>query len=302
MNYCNTYYDFFNNKQSSVPPQFQEMENYIMRFNTKLPYYSYHGNSLTVIYFNKGKGHLMVDGKKLKVSNQKFIILNPSSRWEYINCKDEDIDVLSFILSEQLLTKLDFFVNADHEQLLDTPFETKSRSTFFFEQNFNVNCHKSGKLLKRIHNLSNTLGPSSINPDEVSREVLERILKDQFRFYEQSKKIKAVKTSTQIETLKRLLVAFEYIHDNVTENISIQELAALSSLSEFHLYNSFKNVFGNTPHQYINAQKMIKAKEMLQEKSAKVSEVSAILNFPDLPTFSKLFKKTFGKAPSHFIQ
>ncbi|WP_422860565.1 helix-turn-helix transcriptional regulator [Flagellimonas sp. S174] len=302
MNYTNTYYNLYNKQQSVLPPQFQEEENYIMRFHTKLPYYAYNGQSLIVIFFKKGQGSLIVDGKRLKVSNQKFIILNPTSHWEYINTRDEDIDVLSFALSQEMLSKQRYFKKASHHKLLNSPFESMDSDNFFFEQNFSVNCYHSGKLLSRIHNLSNIQSPSLINSDEVCMEVLESILNDQVHFYEKSKSITAVKNSTQQEIMKRLLVAFEYIHDNVTKKITIKELAVSSSLSEFHLFNSFKNVFGSTPHQYMNAQKMTKAREMLQKDSLSVSEVSTLLNFPDVPTFSKLFKKTFGKSPTHFMQ
>lgn len=301
INYSNTYYNLYKRQQSLAPPQFNEVENYIMRFHSKLPYYAYNGKSLTVILFNKGQGNLIVDGRKLKVSDQKFIVLNTGSNWEYINRKDSEIDVLSFVLSQNLLSQLDFFTKAQHQQLLDTPFESRNQDIFFFEQHFNFNHHGTGRLLAKIHQISNTQGPFTMDPDEMSMELLQSILSGQSHFYEESKKIKAVKTSTQIEVMKRLLIVFEYIHDNLTQNISIKELSVLSSLSEFHLYNSFKRVFGSTPHQYINHQKMLKAKAMLEKKTFSVSEVSAIMNFPDLPTFSKLFKKTFGTPPSHII-
>lgn len=300
MNYSNIYYNLYKNQHSVQPPKFKEEENYIMRFNTKLPYYTYNGSSLIVIYFKKGQGSLIVDGKKLKVSSQKFIVLNPTSHWEYINHSEEDIDVLSFVLSKEILSKQQYYENTDIQQLLNAPFDSECPNTFFFEQHFNVSYHNSGKVLERIHALSNTESPFSLNPEEISIEVLGSIMDDQYDFYEKSKRIKAIKSSTQVEIMKRLLVGFEYIHDNLTKNVSIKELAVTTCLSEFHLYDSFKNVFGSTPHQYMIAQKMIKAKEMLQNKSATVSEVSALLNFPDLPTFSKLFKKTFGMAPTHF--
>ncbi|MEM8847377.1 MAG: hypothetical protein AAGD17_09780, partial [Bacteroidota bacterium] len=123
MNYSNIYYNLYKNQHSVLPPKFKEEENYIMRFNTKLPYYSYKGSSLIVIFFKKGQGNLIVDGKKLNVSNQKYIVLNPVSRWEYINDEEEDIDVLSFALSKEILSKQQHYENADIQQLLSAPFE-----------------------------------------------------------------------------------------------------------------------------------------------------------------------------------
>jgi len=301
MNYKNTYFNLYKNKYSSAPPQFKEQENYIMRFNTKLPYYAYNGNSLTIIYFDKGEGNLIINGNKTKVSSNKFITLNPVCDWEYINQSNDTIDVLSFVLSEELLTKFNFFAVSKQEQLLDTPFDSKSYNPFFFEQNYNANYYHSGSLLKHIYKLSNSNNHILLNADEIAFEVLQSTIKEQLLFNKKTTQIDAIKKTTKIETLKRLLIAYEYIHDNLYKNISIKELGLASGLSEFHLYNSFKEVFGKTPHQYMINQKMMRAKELLLNKTNTASEVSMILSFPDLPSFSKLFKKTFGMSPSKYL-
>lgn len=132
--------------------------------------------------------------------------------------------------------------------------------------------------------------------------VLNSLYNNQFRAYRLAGSIAAKKRSTQVETFKRLLVAREYIHDNLDKKVVFDELVVISCLSKFHLYNSFKAVFGKTPHQYANYIKLLKAKELLMAKNSSVSEVSADLGFGDVHGFSKLFKKFYHFSPSAYAR
>lgn len=273
-----------------------------MRFKSGLPYYPYSGNSLTIIYFKEGGGSLIIENKRRKICDNKFIIANPNTDWEYINDKNQSIDVLSFVLSEKLLTQFNFFSFATENQLLNNPFETTQQEFFFTKQTFNANHYQSGRLLTEIYNYSNSGNYSLSNANELAFTVLENIFSEHLKAYQLVKKIKAAKKTTQIEIFKRLLIAYEYINDNIAKKITIEELSLIAGLSEYHLFNSFKRIFKKTPHQYINFQKMYKAKELLNTGDFNISEVAFMLNFPDLPTFSKLYKKTYGVSPSSLLK
>lgn len=302
MNFTDSYYNLFQKKHTVTPPVFKQDENYIMRFSSELPYYTYNGNSLTIIYFRQGAGSLIIENESRKIKNNKFIIANPNTNWEYINNKKTSIDVLSFVLSEELISKFNFFSLADQSQLLETPFEKVKNKFFFTKQTFDAEYYKSGKILNNIYNYSNTNNYPLISADEVAFTILENIYSEQLKAYKILKKIKATKKSTQVEVFKRLLTVYEYIHDNLTKKITIRELSLISGLSEYHLFNSFKRVFKKTPHQYINFQKMTKARELINTGKFSTSQVAFSLNFPDLPTFSKLYKKTYGIPPSFLLK
>ncbi|MFD2561224.1 helix-turn-helix domain-containing protein [Aquimarina rubra] len=298
--YKDEYYDHFSKRRNPIPPQFNRKENFMMRFKTQLPYYGYNENSLTIIYFKEGVGDLIVKDKKVKVDGNKFIVSNPSYGWEYFNKSENYIDVLSFAVSDDLISKFNFYAFATEDQLLNVPLEKIEQKSFFLEKIYNADHYPSGRLLKSIHQQSCTDNYQYMDPKELTIEVLQAIFKDQCRAYLMADQIKASKSSTKMEVLKRLLVAYEYIHDNVEQKISVEDLSYVSALSEYHLYNSFKKIFGKTPHQYITCLKMKRAKQYLVLGNLTVSEIADILNFPDLASFSKLFKKTFGYTPSNF--
>ncbi|MBQ4819860.1 AraC family transcriptional regulator [Aquimarina sp. MMG016] len=300
--YKNEYYNHFSKVRGPIPPQFNREENFMMRFKTQLPYYGYNENSLTIIYFKDGVGDLIVKDKKVKVDGNKFIVSNPSYGWEYFNKSEDYIDVLSFAISDDLIAKFNFFAFASEDQLLNVPLEKIEQKSFFLEKIYNADHYPSGRLLKSIHQQSCTDNYQYLDPKELTIEVLQAIYKDQFRAYLMAEKVKGTKSSTKIEVLKRLLVAYEYIHDNVEQKISIENLSHVSALSEYHLYNSFKKVFGKTPHQYALGLKMNRAEQYLRVGHLSISEIADLLQFPDLPSFSKLFKKTFGHSPANYLQ
>lgn len=299
MKYKDEYYNHFTKARSSRPPQFNRNENFLIRFVTPLPYYAYKESSLTIIYFKQGSGILKMNNNTKIVNDDKFIITNPDENWEFINSSaNAYLDVLSFAISDQLIAEHSFYVSSNLTSLLDDPSGQKRPMRFFMDRFHAAQHHASGRLLDSIHLASTRDDYAFIDPQELTFEVLDTVLAEQIKHQIQISRIGAKKRSTQLELFDRLLLVYEYIHDNVQSNPTIEELAKTAALSPFHLYSSFKKVFGTTPHKYINQVKMNRAKKILIEGQQSISETAYFLGFPDLPSFSKLFKKTFGTPPS----
>lgn len=301
LNYKDRYYNHFEKRDGKNPPKFEKDKNYMMRFDAPLSHFKFEDNNLTIIYFKDGVGELQWKNKRIKVEANKFIVTNPSMGWEYVNERQDYIDVLSLVICDALREQFNYFVSTSQVRLLDNPFHSISNQTYFMEQMFGANYYRSGWLLQSIYRLSNNIDYAQTCPEELSIDVLQTIYNDQYRGYGLATHIASKKPSTKLETLKRLLRANEYIQDNLMNPISLDELSRVSTLSKYHLYNSFKLVYGKTPHQYINSLKIKKAQKILQNQKLSVSEVSDLFGFSDLAVFSKLFKKVYGKPPSYYL-
>lgn len=91
-----------------------------------------------------------------------------------------------------------------------------------------------------------------------------------------------------------------YISSNIGENITSMMLAEQVGLSNYTFLNEFKQLTGQTPHQYLLSKKLEAAKEMLSGSKQSIMVISHILGFTDSSHFSKFFKKWTGVSPSKY--
>ncbi len=93
---------------------------------------------------------------------------------------------------------------------------------------------------------------------------------------------------------------FEYIKENYSGKIKIEELARLVNMSTSNFNLVFKKSTGSTPTEYINKFRIVKASQMLLETDGKIIDIAAEVGFLSLPHFISCFKKYTGKLPKDF--
>ncbi|MDR3094866.1 MAG: AraC family transcriptional regulator [Bacteroidales bacterium] len=99
---------------------------------------------------------------------------------------------------------------------------------------------------------------------------------------------------------KRLVKVLRYIRDNITANISVDELSALCSLTPDHFIRMFRKEIGCTPLQYIIQKKIEKAQLLLIIDDTSIKDIAYNLSFNDIAYFSRLFKKIVGMSPNSY--
>jgi AraC-like DNA-binding protein len=106
-----------------------------------------------------------------------------------------------------------------------------------------------------------------------------------------------MKLSTDL--YQRIVAAKIYIDDNFYGSIDLERISQQAFLSPFHFHRIFRQVYRHTPHQYITRKRMDKAKDLLASNKP-VTEVCNEVGFDSLGSFSSLFKKEIGSAPTNF--
>ena len=102
---------------------------------------------------------------------------------------------------------------------------------------------------------------------------------------------KAYSSDTQVEQL------LKYINRNLSENLSIDQLAERFFLSKYHMMRKFKNETGYTIHNYITSKRLLMARSLISQ-GIPVIKAAQASGFHDYTTFVRAYKKQFGKAPS----
>lgn len=103
---------------------------------------------------------------------------------------------------------------------------------------------------------------------------------------------KAYSSDTQVEQL------LKYINRNLSENLSIDQLAERFFFSKYHMMRKFKNETGYTIHNYITSKRLLMARSLISQ-GMPVMKAAQASGFHDYTTFVRAYKKQFGKAPSY---
>jgi transcriptional regulator GlxA family with amidase domain len=91
--------------------------------------------------------------------------------------------------------------------------------------------------------------------------------------------------------------AQEFIEQNVSEKISVEELATRFAIGKRHFERRFKKATNNTPVEYIQRVKIEAAKKCLETSMKNVNEVMYDVGYSDTKAFRTVFKKITGLSP-----
>lgn len=98
---------------------------------------------------------------------------------------------------------------------------------------------------------------------------------------------------------RAVTITREFIEDNYMQNISLQELSRLCTLSPFHLLRTFKESVGVPPHIYLKQVRIKRAKAFLAQGFS-LSYAAQETGFADQSHFARQFKQITGITPKTY--
>ena len=101
-------------------------------------------------------------------------------------------------------------------------------------------------------------------------------------------------TDTLIENIK------SYLRSNIEFNVSTSHIASVFHYNKSYLGRRFKEEAGVSIAEYINSQRIERAKRYLAETELTVIEIAEKCGFSEIGYFNRLFKSKTGKTPTKF--
>lgn len=84
------------------------------------------------------------------------------------------------------------------------------------------------------------------------------------------------------------------------EPLNVRAVAAVAHISEAHFSRTFRAVFGETPHRYLQRRRVERSMFLLRETDRRVTDICLDVGFTSLGTFSRTFRDIVGEAPSDY--
>jgi transcriptional regulator GlxA family with amidase domain len=94
--------------------------------------------------------------------------------------------------------------------------------------------------------------------------------------------------------------AQEFIEANITEKISVEDLALKYAIGKRHFERRFKKATNNSPLEYIQRVKIEAAKKHLESSRKNINEVMYDVGYSDTKAFRTVFKKITGLSPIEY--
>ena len=261
---------------------------------------SFKGFSIKYVF--QGTENYRVNGNKYTVSKGEYLLGNNFSEGKVTIGSREVvkglcIDINPDLLSEVVASFLE--PSASHSDIeLDSFFTSES----FFENKYFFDKTNLGQLL---FSLGSILDKNPFENHEFTKdfffELAESLVLDHQPILKQLNSINSLKIITKKELYRKVLRGKDYIDNNYLSKTEIKTAAKEANMSEYHFFRIFKSVFNISPLQYIIFKRLEVAKQLLQNKVLRLSDIAVITGFADMNSLSKAFKKQYGTAPTKLI-
>ncbi len=157
-----------------------------------------------------------------------------------------------------------------------------------------------------------------INSDLLSvlNQLLEvKLLDNSLRLYHQAKSLEILslfftnnKPDTEAcpflsneQVIRKLKNAKNLLIQNYAHPANIPEIAKEVGLNELQLKLGFREIYGNTPYQFVLDYKLEMARQFLIHQKMQVSEVADKVGYTNVSHFITAFKRKFGLTPKKFV-
>ena len=100
----------------------------------------------------------------------------------------------------------------------------------------------------------------------------------------------------------RVQQVIDQLGSRLEEQWSISKLARIAGLSESRLAHLFRAQTGATPLQFLEQQRIARARELLLITGRSVAEIAAAVGMPDTTWFARVFRRHVGMSPRNWRQ
>ena len=94
--------------------------------------------------------------------------------------------------------------------------------------------------------------------------------------------------------------AITTMHDRLSEPVTVDDMARAAMFSKFHFTRMFQRATGVSPARFLSALRLQRAKQLLTSTTMTVVDISVLVGYNSVGTFSSRFSRSVGLSPTDY--
>lgn len=231
------------------------------------------------IYVNKGSGSISVGESNFILKPETIYMVPPFVAHTFFNSGDSSLKTYEIKFSLN---------NAQAEcEIEKVPYcvDTSGTNVKFYMQTI-------------VKEFDKELSDS----EEIIRHIFNALIIELTRFYESNQKNEthSARRKSVSESYPEIDKVINYIHDNLSKDLSLECLAEVAKFEKSYFLRKFKHQTKSTPLAFVRNARVEKAKELLRYSDMNVSLIALATGFNTVYHFSNTFFKYTGKRPLEY--
>lgn len=253
--------------------------------------YQHWHDEIEIFYLEQGEIEFIIEDSKYFVREGEAIIIPPNLLHMAIKKNMKPCSFYAFVFSPVLFTEA--YTNAAYSRFVQP---LKHNGMIYISQ-FRTGIDWQSNLLLLLTKLFCFYGRQDIDVWELE---LHGLLYQLWNLYYQNHIASFSLSSNYAKLYNKLYTSIQYIHQNYSNDITIQLLAEQSGLCIGTFCRYFKELTGLTPFSYLTRYRIRKSCEELINSRSKITQVASQCGFNNISHFNRAFLQHVKCKPSEY--
>lgn len=227
-------------------------------------------------FIEKGKRHLYCKNSEYTIDKGDLVLFNP---YDNHSCKQIDGKTLDYRC-----------INIKPEVMKKAVLEVTGKD---YLPHFSQPIYRNDELipyLKELHTLIKK-GLSDFKKEECFLFLIKQLVEE----YADD-----ATDRIQTEIYRKVELICDYLKENISKNITLDELSVIAGLSKYYLLRSFSKQKGISPYSYLETLRIAKSQKLLEMGTPPI-DVAIQTGFSDQSHFTNFYKKLTGLTPKQYM-
>lgn len=253
--------------------------------------------SLSIKTFRGGQALYRTSNGLHRVDAERYLVLNDGQPYHILINSSTPVQSFCVFFDQTFFVDVYRSVALPDAALLDDPTNANTKPPEFVERTY-LHDDTISSLLSALQRTP----WATEQTDALLRQLGAALIQQHHSHLVAAQSLLAQRATTREELYRRLYLAHDFILASLDRPISLMDIARVACLSPNHLMRTFKQLFHQSPHQFLTQQRLLRAQAELRHTDKPVTEICLSLGFKSLGSFSWLFSRATGLSPQAYRQ